>query len=284
MPSAPSGKKGVRLGMTMWCDVDDNERREGAEGGVCDVAVPTTGLTDVWHDVVQSIVSALEARDPHTAEHSLRVGDMAERTCALMGFDAATTATVHMAAHVHDIGKIGIRDAVLLKRGRLTPDEHAVLHEHPRIGYEILRGCPSLSSVADIVLHHHERWDGSGYPDGLAGEEIPLGARVVTIADSIDAMLGKRLCRKSLTREACREEIRHNAGVMYDPRIALFVVEHWDEIVGPVEFPAYDDEPSVLCGRLHCCVPALGAHACAGSCMKSPVCEAWGWSKSAEAV
>ena len=128
--------------MTMWCDVDDNERREGAEGGVCDVAVPTTGLTDVWHDVVQSIVSALEARDPHTAEHSLRVGDMAERTCVLLGLDSETTATVHMAAHVHDIGKIGIRDAVLLKRGRLTPDEHAVLHEHPRIGYEILRGCP----------------------------------------------------------------------------------------------------------------------------------------------
>ncbi len=212
---------------------------------------------DLYHDVIQSIVSALEARDPHTAEHSLRVGDMAERTCALLGIPLHEAMAVHMAAHVHDIGKIGIRDAVLLKRARLTEEERELLREHPRIGYEILSGCPTLSDVALMVLHHHERWDGQGYPCGLAGEEIPFGARVIAVCDSIDAMLGKRLYRKSLTMEACREEIRSNAGIMYDPGIAEFVCAQWDKIVGPVRFPRYDDELHVVCRRLHCSVPCL---------------------------
>lgn len=108
--------------------------------------------------------------------------------------------------------------------------------------------------------------DGLSEGATLAGDEIPLGARIVAIADSIDAMLGKRLCKKSLTKEACREEIRCNAGAMYDPRIALLVVDHWSEIVGPVEFPACDDETSAICGKLRCSVPELGACACKGVC------------------
>lgn len=218
----------------------------------------------LYHDVIQSIVAALEARDPHTAEHSLRVGDMAERVCALMGLPAEETMTIHMAAHVHDIGKIGIRDAVLLKGARLTEEEHALLREHPRIGFEILRGCPSLADVARIVLHHHERWDGTGYPDGLAGEEIPFGARVVAVCDSIDAMLGKRRYRRSLSQRACREEIRANRGLMYDPAVADFVCARWDDIVGPVDFPRADRETTAVCGSLHCFVPELaGAQALA---------------------
>lgn len=236
----------------------ENVRGRPAPGCAPCVQAAAFGL-DLYHDVIQSIVSALEARDPHTAEHSLRVGDMAERTCELMGLSPEATMTVHMAAHVHDIGKIGIRDAVLLKGARLTPEEHALLREHPRIGYEILRGCPSLADVALIVLRHHERWDGRGYPDGLAGEDIPFGARVVAVCDSIDAMLGKRVYRKSLSPDAARKEIEANAGSMYDPRVAAFVSAHWDEIVAPVDFPRQDDEPCTVCGRLHCSVPSLAA-------------------------
>lgn len=213
--------------------------------------------SELLHDLIQSIVSALEARDPRTAEHSLRVGDMVERTCELIGLPEDVTATIHMAAHVHDIGKIGIPDAILVKNARLSPSEHALLRSHSKIGYDILAGCESLRGVAEIVLHHHERWDGTGYPDELAGEEIPLGARIVSVCDSIDAMLGKRFYRKSMTQRECVQEIFLNGGSMYDPDIAWFVIKHWDAIVGPVRFgDAVEAEPGSY-HELHCSVPAI---------------------------
>ena len=197
---------------------------------------PTTVSFAVYHDLIQAIVSALEARDPHTAEHSLRVANMVERTCALMGVPRSQLDAIHMAAHLHDIGKIGVPDSVLHKRSRLTPDEHAVLRDHARIGAEIVGACPSLQDVAAMVRHHHERWDGRGYPDGLAGNDIPFGARVIAVCDSIDAMLGKRLAKTPLTERECVQEVFCNMGVMYDPDIAWFVLKHWDAIVHPVDF------------------------------------------------
>ena len=222
----------------------------------CDARV-TRQTSELLHDLIQSIVSALEARDPRTAEHSLRVGDMVERTCLLMGLPDEMTATIHMAAHVHDIGKIGIPDRVLVRNARLAPSEHELLRNHPKIGYDILAGCESLGGVAEIVLHHHERWDGAGYPGGLAGEDIPFGARVVAVCDSIDAMLSKRFSKKSMTRCECVQEIFLNSGSMYDPDIAWFVLKHWDEIVGPVRFgEAVEAEPGSY-RELHCSVPAI---------------------------
>lgn len=215
----------------------------------------TEVLPDLFHDLIQSIVSALEARDPHTAEHSLRVGDMVERTCLLMGLPGKEATVIHMAAHVHDIGKIGMPDTVLLRKSRLTVDEHVMLRDHARIGAEILGGCPSLADVACIVLHHHERWDGSGYPDGLSGDQIPLGSRIIAVCDSIDAMLGKRLYRKALSEQDCRQEVLVNKGTIYDPVIAWFVLEHWDEIVGPINFRHSDKGDDDACRVLHCSVP-----------------------------
>ena len=211
----------------------------GGAGGVGVRPAPAGAVAlegGIQHDLVQSIVSALEARDPHTAEHSLRVGDMTERACLLMGLPDDQVRLIHMAAHVHDIGKIGIPDAVLLKRGPLTPAEHELLHSHVRIGAQILGGCPSLAAMADIVLHHHERWDGTGYLEGLAGEAIPLGSRVIAVTDSIDAMLGKRVARKSLTQEEAAQEIRAGIGSAYDPDVATLVLDRWDDVVGPVDF------------------------------------------------
>lgn len=212
-------------------------------------------LSDLFHDLIQSIVSALEARDPHTAEHSLRVGDMVERTCLLMGLPGKEATTIHMAAHVHDIGKIGMPDALLLRKSRLSVDEHVMLRDHARIGAEILGGCASLADVAGIVLHHHERWDGSGYPDGLSGDRIPLGSRIIAVCDSIDAMLGKRPYRKALSESDCRQEVLVNMGTVYDPTIAWFVLEHWDEIVSPVNFGHSDTRSEGTCRMLHCSVP-----------------------------
>ena len=211
-----------------------------------------------FHDLVQSVVSALEVRDPHTAEHSLRVGDMVEHTCRLMGLPREQLTTIHMAAHVHDIGKIGIPDAILLKKQRRTPEEHEVMRDHARLGADILGRCASLAPIALIVRHHHEHWDGSGYPDGLAGEQIPFGSRVIAVCDSVDAMLGKRLVSKAKTAQECRRQIELGEGSAYDPELARFVVAHWDEIVGPVDFRDSEnfDLPDASIGReLHCDVP-----------------------------
>ncbi len=161
-----------------------------------DACLNLCGSAELLHDLVQGIVSALEARDPHTAEHSLRVGDMVEQTCLAMGLPAEQVMSIHMAAHVHDIGKIAIPDSILLKKGRRTPEEHAVMRDHARMGAEILGRCASLEPIALIVRHHHERWDGQGYPDGLSGTDIPLGSRIIAVCDSIDSMLGKRLSSK----------------------------------------------------------------------------------------
>ena len=213
---------------------------------------------ELLHDLVQGIVSALEARDPHTAEHSLRVGDMVEQTCLLMGLPHDEAMQIHMAAHVHDIGKIAIPDSILLKKGRRTPEEHAVVRDHARMGAQILGRCASLEPIALMVLHHHERWDGAGYPDGLAGEDIPFGSRVIAVCDSIDSMLGKRLSSKRKTQAECREQIEQGAGTAYDPQVARFVVSHWDQIVGGIDFrdsQDFDAEPAGMGRSLRCSVP-----------------------------
>lgn len=218
------------------------------------------GTAELLHDLVQSVVSALEMRDPHTADHSLRVGDMTERVCALMGLGRVEAFEVHMAAHVHDIGKIALRDSVLLKGSRLTEEEHRLLRQHPEIGFRILDSSERLSGIARIVLCHHERWDGKGYPNGLAGDEIPLGARIVSVCDSVDAMLGKRPLRKRLTQEECRVEIAAGSGTAYDPAIARLVLEHWDEVTaGIIEKIEADEAKQAEClgSPLRCIVPRL---------------------------
>ena len=217
----------------------------------------------VYHDLVQAIVSALEARDPHTAEHSLRVANMVERTCQLMRLPNEQAEAIHMAAHLHDIGKIGIPDAILMKGARRTPDEHAILRDHARVGAEIVGSTPALAEVARIVRHHHERWDGRGYPDGLAGAQIPLGSRIIAVCDSIDAMMGRRAAKRSLTQRECVQEVFTNMGTMYDPDIAWFILKRWDAIVGPVDFSDsgdFDCPGACLARPLRCFVEPM----CAG--------------------
>lgn len=218
---------------------------------------------ELLHDLVQSVVSALEARDPHTADHSLRVGDMTERVCAIMGISGIEAFEIHMAAHVHDIGKIGLRDSILMKGSRLTDEEHRALRMHPEIGYRILSSSERLSGIAQIVLCHHERWDGSGFPRGLAGQDIPLGARIVSVCDSIDAMLGKKPVRKRLTEQACRSEIIAGSGSLYDPDVVDVVVSNWDEVLeGIVERIRCDEEESDSESHtsLRCVVPMTDAY------------------------
>lgn len=184
-----------------------------------------------YHDLIESIVSALDARDTYTASHSNRVADMVLVLAAALGLDADETALIHIAAHLHDIGKIAVPDAVLRKTGPLTADEWQEMRRHPVTGYNILRRVADFQDIAVLVLHHHERWDGRGYPDGLSGTDIPLGSRIIAVADSIDAMMSSRSYRAAMTGAACRCEIEKNSGIMYDPRVASAALAHWDTLI-----------------------------------------------------
>ena len=184
-----------------------------------------------YHDLIESIVAALDARDAYTASHSDRVADMVLVLAAALGLDEDETTRIHMAAHLHDIGKIAVPDSVLRKAGPLTRPEWEEMRRHPVTGYEILRKVDDFKEIAILVRHHHERWDGRGYPDGLSGHDIPPGSRVIAVADSIDAMMSSRSYRPAMTSAACRREIEKNSGIMYDPRVAAAALEHWDELV-----------------------------------------------------
>lgn len=189
-----------------------------------------------YHDIIDCIIAALEARDRNTADHSRRVSDMCEQVCRLMRLSQEETEKIHMAAHVHDIGKIGISDSVLMKSSRLSEHEWKLIMEHPEIGANILSRSRGLSEIAHIVLCHHERWDGTGYPNKIKRQDIPLGARIIAVCDSIDAMMGERAYRKSLTSEQCQKEIIINSGIMYDPAIVSVVTDNWKSVVGSIQF------------------------------------------------
>ena len=184
-----------------------------------------------YHDLIESIVAALDARDAYTASHSDRVADMVLVLAAALGLDEDETTRIHMAAHLHDIGKIAVPDSVLRKAGPLTRPEWEEMRRHPVTGYEILRKIDDFKEIAILVRHHHERWGARGYPDGLSGHDIPPGSRVIAVADSIDAMMSSRSYRPAMTSAACRREIEKNSGIMYDPRVAAAALEHWDELV-----------------------------------------------------
>lgn len=196
-----------------------------------DAAPHTTSHLLQYHDLIESIVAAMDARDAYTAQHSDRVADMVLILAAALGLDETETTRIHIAAHLHDIGKIAVPDAVLRKAGPLTQPEWEEMRRHPVTGYEILRKVADFQEIAVLVRHHHERWDGRGYPDGLSGQEIPLGSRIMAVADSIDAMMSSRSYRPAMTGPACRREIEKNSGIMYDPRVAAAALAHWDELV-----------------------------------------------------
>ncbi len=184
-----------------------------------------------YHEIIECITGALDAKDPYTAGHSQRVSDIALKICRLMGLRDDVTDKIHIAAHLHDIGKIGIPDAILNKKEKLNEREWEVIKTHPQLGADILSRSAHLAEMNDIILYHHERFDGLGYPAGLKGERIPLGARIIAICDSIDAMASNRVYRRAYSLEYCYLEIEKNLGMMYDPAIGGFVLKHWQDIV-----------------------------------------------------
>ncbi len=173
---------------------------------------------------LRALTAAIDAKDRYTRGHSERVAYMATRLGEAIGLDTETTQRLHIAGLVHDVGKIGVPEAVLCKPGRLTDEEFALIKLHPEIGHRILRDIPQLADVLPGVLSHHERWDGKGYPHGTKGEDIPMFGRLIAIADSFDAMSSTRTYRSALDREKVLTEIERCGGTQFDPQLARYFV------------------------------------------------------------
>jgi hypothetical protein len=177
-----------------------------------------------YPETLRALVAAVEAKDAHTHGHSARVAEMSVLIGRQMGFGPAQLRQLAQGAVLHDIGKIGTADAVLNKPGALTAEERAWIEEHPIAGWEIVRQAPSLRAALSVVRHHHERWDGRGYPDGLAGEAIPLPARIAAVADVWDALTSDRAYRAAWSAHRALDHIIAGSGTQFDPAcVAAFV-------------------------------------------------------------
>jgi diguanylate cyclase (GGDEF)-like protein len=169
---------------------------------------------------VEALAAAVDAKDPYTRGHSQRVSIYAEVIARALGWAEADVARVRLAGQLHDVGKIGVPDAVLSKPTALSAEEYAAIKEHPAIGERMLASVPFLREILPAVRHHHERWDGGGYPDGLAGLAIAEDARILTVADCFDAMTSSRTYRSALPLHEARRRVREGSGTQFDPRIA----------------------------------------------------------------
>jgi HD-GYP domain-containing protein (c-di-GMP phosphodiesterase class II) len=171
------------------------------------------------HDIICALAAAIDARDPYTFGHSLRVAQMAYRMGGRLKLSSRRLEEIHLAAHLHDVGKIGIPDSVLQKPAGLTGEEFSLIQRHPEIGEDICRGVGIFRRLLPLIRHHHERYDGKGYPDGLSGDDIPFGARLLAVADALDAMLSDRPYRPAMTIEDAKKEILEHAGDQFEPDI-----------------------------------------------------------------
>lgn len=169
---------------------------------------------------VEFFVGLMEAREPNTRGHCLRVAGLSRHLVHTIGEDRQTVESVERTAMVHDVGKMGIPEAILSKPAALTFDEFETVKRHPVVGAQMLHALAPGEACIASVLSHHERWDGRGYPHGLRGDEIPLAARVIAIADAYDAMVSDRPYRSPSTHEEALAEIRRCAGTQFDPGLA----------------------------------------------------------------
>lgn len=178
-------------------------------------------IADSYRQTLLAMTSLLELRDQETENHSVRVVQFALRIAEEMGMtDSDQIHILELGATLHDIGKIGVSDTILLKPGRLTDAEYKVMQEHTTYGYEVLKNIPFIGDAALIVLHHHENFDGTGYPAGLVGEAIPLGARIFKAADVFDALAARRPYKEPWTYPQIREEFVKCNGTDFDPQVA----------------------------------------------------------------
>ena len=197
-----------------------------------DLEEALTQIEFTYDATIKALGAALDLSDSETENHCLRVAGFVLKLARSMGIeDAKALRDIEWGAYLHDIGKIGIPDAILMKPGKLDPEEREVIKQHPLLGYRLLNRIQFLRGAAELVLAHHEWYDGSGYPRGLAGRDIPLSARLFAVADTIDAMTSDRPYRKALPIEAAGKELMKLSGIQFDPTIVesflLIPKEDW---------------------------------------------------------
>jgi putative nucleotidyltransferase with HDIG domain len=191
----------------------------------------------------RAMVAAIDARDPYTRAHSVSVAAYAEAIGRRMGLSAPVLASLRKAALLHDVGKIGVPDAILTKPGPLTADEYDTVKRHPEIAIEILGHLSFLEEQLPLILHHHERYDGRGYPSGLVGERIPIGARILAVADALDTMFSPRTYKPAYQLDQVRAELIAGSGRQFDPAVIQATLALLDEQPSLVPLP--HSEPAV---------------------------------------
>jgi putative two-component system response regulator len=200
----------------------------------------TRDLQEARTDILERLARAVEYRDDATGEHTRRVGRTAGMTATELGLGAAAADQITLAAPLHDVGKIAIPDNILLKPGRLSEREFDEMKQHASIGAELLSGSssPVLETAREIAFTHHERWDGAGYPRGIAGEQIPIAGRIVAVADVFDALTHERPYKRASTAEQALETVLEGAGDVFDPQVvdAFAVLDH-ELLLAPIEHP-----------------------------------------------
>lgn len=185
----------------------------------------TMELEQTYWDMVETLIGVIEARDNFTGGHSIKVCEYSVKLARKAGLNEQEVTKIMQAAILHDIGKMGIPDSILLKPSALSNEEHTTIMTHPEIGYKILSKVRGLEDVLPMILYHHERVDGTGYPDGLEGDEIPYGAKIIAIADAYDAMTSNRPYRKALVKREAKKQIMEGSGTQFDPELVSLFLE-----------------------------------------------------------
>jgi putative nucleotidyltransferase with HDIG domain len=203
-------------------------------------------LQTAYVHTVTMLADAVEAKDPYTHGHCEMASRYARLVAARLDLTEHDRALVCYGALLHDVGKIGVSDGVLNKPGPLLPEEVELMRAHVRVGYDLLRNVPALQEVADVVLRHHERFDGQGYPDGIRGEEIPMPSRIVAVVDAYCAMITRRSYKDAYPDADARAELRRCSGTQFDPQ----VVEAFLEVLDTPESVDADDDNFSECGLL----------------------------------
>ena len=205
--------------------------------------------------IVRSLVTSIEAKDPYTRGHSVRVAHISVLLAEAMDLPAGVRNTLYMSALLHDIGKIGVEDAVLRKPGKLTDEEFEQIKKHPEIGARILKDIRAFEEIVPGVLYHHEEWDGSGYPHGLAGIEIPLIARVIAVADAYDAMTSDRPYRSGMARERVDAILKSGRGIQWAPD----VIDAYFRVADAIEASVRHQRAELTDSVCHWSAQAVGA-------------------------
>ena len=205
-----------------------------------EVEKKTMEYEELFIQVVESLATAIDAKDTYTNGHSVRVAEYSKEIAKRYGYNEEKQDAVFMMGLLHDVGKIGIPDSVINKPARLTDEEFALIKTHPSVGARILSNIKKMPRLADGARWHHERYDGKGYPDGLSGEDIPEESRMIAVADAYDAMTSNRSYRRYLSQEVVRDEIEKGKGTQFDPQFADIMIQMIDE---DTEYRMHDSIP-----------------------------------------